>query len=123
MADNYLEKQYERMQSGSTVYRKDNPSLETLLHRLDRSEQLDPTYYIVKQAQLDAIVRAGRLVEGSERVTFGTSEQESTVTICCDEQGLLLGAITIVCRLKAAEMSLSTSATRITRGVSLKIYR
>lgn len=61
MADNYLERKQDSLRSGPTVYRKANPSLETLLHRIQEDGAPADGAYIVKQATLDALERAARM--------------------------------------------------------------
>lgn len=41
MADNYLEKKFEQLRSGRPVYRKVNPSLDSLLTELSRQPHAD----------------------------------------------------------------------------------
>lgn len=122
MADNYLEKKYEEWKNGKPVVRRTVPSLETLLKRLGDPSGPDPDYQ-VKQAQLDAIVRAASLV--GPDMKFSSSEADSIVSVTGDDP-VLLGEAVLAIRLKAAELRLNAEicasgeesiTLRITKGL------
>ena len=104
MADNYLEKRSEELSRGKTVIRRANPSLDSLLKSLDTREASDPSY-VVKQAQLDALVRSASLL-GAD-ATFRTDEASATVSLECPDP-LTAGECLLALRLKAAELKLGS---------------
>ena len=81
MADNYLEKRSEELSRGKTVIRRSNPSLDSLLKSLG-TKVSDPSY-VVKQAQLDALVRSASLL-GAD-ATFRTDEASATISLECPD--------------------------------------
>ena len=119
MADNYLERRQEELRSGRTVWRKDNPPLETLLHRLGAAhgEPADPSY-LVRQAQLDALGRAAGMAvaagsDGAWADALGLVSDEAAATLSLQhDDPFLLGQAALAARLKAAELGLRTSIRR-----------
>ena len=103
MADNYLEKRSEELSRGKTVIRKSNPSLDSLLKSLG-TKVSDPSY-VVKQAQLDALVRSASLL-GAD-ATFRTDEASATISLECPNP-LTAGECLLALRLKAAELKLGS---------------
>ena len=103
MADNYLEKRSEELSRGKTVIRKSNPSLDSLLKSLGTNIS-DPSY-VVKQAQLDALVRSASLL-GAD-ATFRTDEASATISLECPDP-LTAGECLLALRLKAAELKLGS---------------
>lgn len=103
MADNYLEKRSEELSRGKTVIRKSNPSLDSLLKSLGTNVS-DPSY-VVKQAQLDAMVRSASLL-GAD-ATFRTDEASATISLECPDP-LTAGECLLALRLKAAELKLGS---------------
>lgn len=121
MADNYLEKKYEEWKNGKPAVRRTNPSLETLLKRL--SDIAEPDFsYTVKQAQLDAIVRAAGLLGGE--LEYRCDESQSSITISGKDCFAMAQAI-LVMRLKAAELRLRAEIidNTDTTDITLKISR
>ena len=103
MADNYLEKRSEELSRGKTVIRRSNPSLDSLLKSLGTNVS-DPSY-VVKQAQLDALVRSASLL-GAD-ATFRTDEASATISLECPDP-LTAGECLLALRLKAAELKLGS---------------
>ena len=103
MADNYLEKRSEELSRGKTVIRKSNPSLDSLLKSLG-TKVSDPSY-VVKQAQLDALVRSASLL-GADAM-FRTDEASATISLECPDP-LTAGECLLALRLKAAELKLGS---------------
>ena len=103
MADNYLEKRSEELSRGKTVIRRSNPSLDSLLKSLGTNIS-DPSY-VVKQAQLDALVRSASLL-GAD-ATFRTDEASATISLECPDP-LTAGECLLALRLKAAELKLGS---------------
>ena len=103
MADNYLEKRSEELSRGKTVIRRSNPSLDSLLKSLG-TKVSDPSY-VVKQAQLDALVRSASLL-GAD-ATFKTDEASATISLECPDP-LTAGECLLALRLKAAELKLGS---------------
>ena len=103
MADNYLEKRSEELSRGKTVIRRSNPSLDSLLKSLG-TKVSDPSY-VVKQAQLDALVRSASLL-GAD-ATFRTDEASATISLECGDP-LTAGECLLALRLKAAELKLGS---------------
>lgn len=103
MADNYLEKRSEELSRGKTVIRRSNPSLDSLLKSLG-TKVSDPSY-VVKQAQLDALVRSASLL-GAD-ATFRTDEASATISMECPDP-LTAGECLLALRLKAAELKLGS---------------
>ena len=116
MADNYLEKKFEEYRSGTTVIRKANPSLETLLRRMVDSATTNPSY-VVKQAQLDAVVRAAQLLELP--VEFSSDEAAAEIRYS-GGSALECGQALLAMRLKAAELGLK--AVPAGSGI-IKVYK
>lgn len=103
MADNYLEKRSEELSRGKTVIRRSNPSLDSLLKSLG-TKVSDPSY-VVKQAQLDALVRSASLL-GAD-ATFRTDEASASISLECPDP-LTAGECLLALRLKAAELKLGS---------------
>lgn len=101
MADNYLERKMEALSRGATVIRKDNPSLDTLIHRVVQPRE--PIGEKVMQAQLDAVARSASLLGAG--VIAQACEATQSVTISCNSPEDL-GAAVLAARLKAAELGL-----------------
>lgn len=115
MADNYLEKKYEELRQGKPVVRRNTPSLDTLLRRVGETAEID-TAYIVKQAQLDALVRSAGLL-GCDCCfqTFETSANSPAyVRISCPDGPFNLGQAVMAVRLKAAELCLDSLVEPVT---------
>ncbi len=105
MADNYLEKKYEEWKNGKPSVRRTSPSLESLIKKCRETGERDESYQ-VKQAQLDAIVRAaGELGYGS---VFTTDESLTAIRVE-NPSPLELGECALAIRLKAAELKLSAT--------------
>ena len=104
MADNYLDKRSEELSRGKTVIRRANPSLDSLLKSLDTREASDPSY-VVKQAQLDALVRSAALL-GTD-ADFSSDEASATVSLECGDL-FTAGQCLLALRLKAAELRLGS---------------
>ncbi len=124
MADNFLEKRYEKLNSsGKTVIRRSNPSLETLLERLaswDSQESCVPSAAKVKRAQLDAVIRAVCKVTSSE-LEISSEEETGEIRFTAPDEKTA-GALALAARLKAAELNLRSSAAFIHNCVNLTIY-
>lgn len=120
MADNYLEKKFEQLRSGRPIYRKVNPSLDTLLAQAS-SETGKAETGNVKGAQLEAIARsASKSSPGA--VACMWDEQSSTLTIECS--GLFdLGAAALAARLKACELHLKAERVEISEEYGNKPAR
>ena len=103
MADNYLEKRSEELSRGKTVIRRSNPSLDSLLKSLG-TKVSDPSY-VVKQAQLDALVRSASLL-GAD-ATFTADEASASIRLECGDP-LTAGECLLALRLKAAELKLGS---------------
>lgn len=108
MADNYLEKKYEEWKNGKPAVKRTVPSLETLLKRLGESSGPD-LQYTVKQAQIDAIIRAGKLVDDS--LEFISDEASSTVSVA-GTGPFILGQAVMAMKLKAAELRLQAETSQ-----------
>ena len=106
MADNYLEKKYDEFLHGKSVVRKVNPTLDGLLGRLAAENKAEDSGYLVKQAQLDAVVRSASLL--ALDVEFETDETRAEIRLR-STSAFALGQATLACRLKAAELHLATS--------------
>lgn len=116
MADNFLEKQYEEWKNGRPSVHRKNPSLEALVKRLGEQSPRDESY-MVKQAQLDAIVRtASALGLASE---FITDEDSASITVKCSGP-VMLGETLLAIRLKAVELKLQ-SEVKISSDTSAAI--
>lgn len=132
MADNYLEKKYEELRQGKPVVRRNTPSLDTLLRRAGECSDIDCTY-VVKQAQLDAVVRSSGLLgmpfiyESSET----SADSPALVRISGQVSAFELGQAVLAVRLKAAELGLDSATGPIvpsedgplTLGAEVYIYR
>ena len=103
MADTSLEKRREELSRGKTVIRKSNPSLDSLLKSLG-TNVYDPSY-VVKQAQLDALVRSASLL-GAD-ATFTADEASASIRLECGDP-LTAGECLLALRLKAAELKLGS---------------
>lgn len=108
MADNYLEKKYEEWKNGKPAVKRTVPSLETLLKRLGESSGPD-LQYTVKQAQIGAIIRAGKLVDDS--LEFISDEESSTVSVA-GGSSFILGQAVMAMKLKAAELRLQAETAQ-----------
>ena len=124
MADNYLEKKYEELQHGRPVVRRSTPSLDTLVRRSAGLQPGDASY-VVKQAQLDAMVRTAGML-GTD-VTFVAEESTASIVASCSSprEMVALGKALLALRLKAAELSLYTSEDLAPDGLSavVKVFR
>ena len=120
MADNYLERRQEELRGAKTVWHKDNPALETLLHRLDAGKDApaDPSY-LVRQAQLDALERAARLALGEDAALRVSSDEAAATLSLQAGDPFLLGQAVLAARLKAAELGLRTSLSRPDGGTAM----
>lgn len=111
MADNYLEKKYEEYVKGKVVYRRQSPSLDTLIGKAGASAS-DPDY-IVKQAQLDAMIRSARKL--CPELVYESVEARSCVIVrVCENasdtwNSIRFGEACAVLKLKAAELNLHCS--------------
>lgn len=119
MADNFLEKQYENWKNGRAPIRRNSPSLDSLVKRLSEHGPAD-TSYMVKQAQLDAIVRTASALDGA--LEFSTDENSASITVRSADR-ISLGEALLAIRLKAAELKLQScttavSDTSVTIGIS-----
>lgn len=101
MADNYLERKMEALSRGTTVIRKDNPSLDTLIRRVVGPRE--PIGEKVMQAQLDAVARSASLLGAG--VVANACEADQSVILSCNSPEDL-GAAVLAARLKAAELGL-----------------
>lgn len=126
MADNYLEKKYEELQHGKSVVRRSTPSLDSLLKRLVAAGE-PSTEYLIKQAQLDAMVRSASMLGGS--LVFETSETVAGEKPACvrvsAESGSApaLGEAVLALRLKAAELHLETIADYSEGSAVVLVYK
>ena len=124
MADNYLEKKYEELQHGRPVVRRSTPSLDTLVRRA-ADQRAGDAAYVVKQAQLDAMVRTAGML-GAD-VSFAADESTASIEASCasPRNMVALGEALLAIRLKAAELSLSTSEELAPDGLSavVKVFR
>ena len=119
MADNYLEKKYDEFLHGKSVVRKVNPTLDGLLGRLAAENKAEDSGYLVKQAQLDAVVRSASLL--ALDVEFETDETRAEIRLHSNS-AFALGQATLACRLKAAELHLSTSFLHEDTGTQTVIH-
>lgn len=118
MADNYLEKKFEQLRSGRPVYRKVNPSLDSLLTELSRQPHADDVMRQegggmhgsgadgVKLAQLEAVARSA-VRSCPDVVGAACSETEANITLNAPDM-FVLGAAVLAARLKACELHLRT---------------
>ena len=109
MADNYLEKRYAELQQGKPVVRRNTPSLDSLLKKAASHSDQD-SGYVVKQAQLDAIVRSVSLL--GFPCVFESCETNSScaafIRIVSDDiDDFISGEMMLAASLKAAELGLS----------------
>lgn len=109
MADNYLEKKYEEWKKGKPAVRRTSPSLESLIKKCNESREADLSY-IVKQAQLDAIVRAA---EGLGYGSVLTADESRAVVSVEQQDPLKLGETALVIKLKAAELKLHAEMAEV----------
>ena len=72
MADNYLENKMEALRQGPKIIKRPSVSVEGLLKSIQGQNQ-EPEEDVMS-AQLEAIVRAGRLVEEAENFRFELTE-------------------------------------------------
>ena len=110
MADNYLEKKYDEYLHGRSVVRKVNPTLDGLLGRLapenrDAGNAAAESGYLVKQAQLDAVMRSASMLALPVEMTSDESRAEISLR---STSAFALGQASLACRLKAAELHLAT---------------
>ncbi len=119
MADNYLEKKMEAFREGKQVIRRQGASVESLLKILaedaagEAGEPLkEPA---VMPAQLEAVLRAGRMVEGSEAFRYETDESAALIRVLGPSSPrkymVVLGEVLLAMRLKAAELHLCSSVS------------
>lgn len=115
MADNYLEKKFEQLRSGRPVYRKVNPSLDSLLTELSRQPHADDVIRqeggmhgswadAVKLAQLEAVARSA-VRSCPDAVEAECSEAEASISLSAPDM-FVLGAAVLAARLKACELHL-----------------
>ncbi len=121
MADNYLEKRYAELQRGKPVVIRNNPSLDSLLKKAASSSDQD-SGYVVKQAQLDAVVRSVTLL--GFPCAFETSEtcpgSAAFIRIVSDESDdFISGEIMLAASLKAAELGLSCRIDKSDKKIEL----
>lgn len=121
VADNYLEKRYAELQQGIPVLKRNTPSLDSLLKKI-ASPVPDPGSYIVLQAQLDALVRSASILFPS--CAFKTAQTTDAGPACIiivseDLSDCQLGEISVVIRLKAAELGLCSHFDISQRKVEL----
>ena len=118
MADNYIEKKMESMRTGRTVFRRDNPSLDTLLRRIAEQDGTTVTQpgaadalHTVKQAQIEAVLRSARLMGFEFEAVADEGRQVLDIKMhgSTSEECERLGGIIAVARLKAAELGLRTT--------------
>ncbi len=108
MADNYLEKKFEQFRSGKPVYRKVNPSLDTLLS-LASSQECRGDTSGVKTAQLEAMARSAcKSCPG--KVVSRIVREGSGLELLCPDMFTLGGAV-LAARLKAYELHLKAVCT------------
>ncbi|MBQ0078221.1 MAG: hypothetical protein KBS55_06325 [Bacteroidales bacterium] len=146
MADNWLENKEAALRSGRAVYRKDNPSLEQLLRRVATGNAAAKDVaagaaagaavdgcYVVKEAQLQAIVRAAAIIEPGvpsayeegapavirctgaapcvatrEGATKGGFPERTGGSAADEADGAARARFILAAQLKASELSLST---------------
>ncbi len=106
MADNYLEKKYDEYLHGKKIIRRMNPSLDSLLDRLARPQEKSDATYLVKQAQLDAILRSVARLDPNAEMSSDEAEGRILLRSHVPEN---LGALSLVARLKAAELGLHSN--------------
>lgn len=121
MADNYLEKRYAELQQGKPVVRRNTPSLDSLLKKVASPSNTD-SGYIVKQAQLDAIVRS------ASRLGFPCAFESCETTPCSaafirivsdEADDFISGEMMLAAGLKAAELGLSCRIDKTDKKIEL----
>lgn len=110
MADNYLENKMEALRQGPKIIKRPSVSVEGLLKSIQGQNQ-EPEEDVMS-AQLEAIVRAGRLVEEAENFRFELTENSILLLGPTSPRRHLIeaGEILMAMRLKAAELHLCSSA-------------
>lgn len=133
MADNYIEKKMESLKTGRTVVRKDNPSLDTLIRRIDWSHE-EPASAIsgchpdalhtVKLAQMEAVLRTVGMIGTEFKAELSETGQKMTVGMpgCSVADYEHLGEIIATARLKAAELGLRTDVVFDESKASAEIH-
>jgi hypothetical protein len=129
MADNYLEKKYDEYLHGRNVVRKVNPTLDGLLGRLapenrdagdrDEGNAAAESGYLVKQAQLDAVMRSASMLALPVEMTSEESRAEISLR---STSAFALGQASLACRLKAAELHLCTALRLEDSGTQAVIH-
>lgn len=133
MADNYIEKKMESLKTGRTVIRKDNPSLDTLIRRIDWSRKEPasavcncPTdaLHMVKLAQIEAVLRTAVMIGVEFTAEPSENKQKLFVKMpgCSAEDYEHLGEIIASARLKAAELGLRTDVVLDESKASAEIH-
>ena len=124
MADNYLERKYDEYLHGRNVVRKVNPTLDGLLGRLaaenrDAGNAAAESGYLVKQAQLDAVMRSASMLGLAVEMTSDEARAEISLR---GTSAFALGQAALACRLKAAELHLSTDLRLEDSGTQVFIH-
>ena len=110
MADNYLENKMEALRQGPKIIKRPSVSVEGLLKSIQGQHQ-EPGEAVMS-AQLEAIVRAGRLVEEAENFRFEFTGNSILLLGPGSPRKHLVeaGEILMAMRMKAAELHLCSSA-------------
>lgn len=110
MADNYLENKMEALKQGPKIIKRPSVSVEGLLKSIQVQNQEHKE--TVMSVQLEAIVRAGHLVEGAEDFRFEMTDDSILLLGPSSPRKYLIksGEILMAMRLKAAELHLCSSA-------------
>ena len=110
MADNYLENKMEALRQGPKIIKRPSVSVEGLLKSIQGQNQ-EPEETVMS-AQLEAIVRAGRLVEEAENFRFEFTGNSILLLGPGSPRKHLVeaGEILMAMRMKAAELHLCSSA-------------
>ena len=111
MADNYLENKMEALRQGPKIIKRPSVSVEGLLKSIQGQEQEHKE--TVMFAQLEAIVRAGRLVEEAENFRFEFTGNSILLLGPGSPRKRLIeaGEVLMAMRLKATELHLCSSIT------------
>ncbi len=119
MADNYLERKYDEYLHGRNVVRKVNPTLDGLLGRLAAENMAEESGYLVKQAQLDAVMRSASMLGLPVEMTSDESRAEISLR---GTSAFALGQAALACRLKAAELHLCSEVRLEDSGTQVLIH-
>lgn len=118
MADNYLEKRYDEVfgRGGRSSSVSVHPSLDTLARRVNEMTA-DIDAYPVNRVQADLVIAAGQSVADSVEIRFIADYNEIEVS---GPSAFILGAVSEMMRLKAADLGLASRLTGIS-GSSFRL--